>query len=249
MIKSEHAIEIYTDGSSLGNPGPGGWGAVIIQGSMNNEQLTMNNDVVELGGHEAHTTNNRMELMAAISALQFLSSYGLRTTGYKLVLNSDSAYVLNGITKWVYGWEKNGWQTSTKSEVLNRDLWQELLVLARNPIFKNLEWKKVKGHSGVDLNERCDVIATSFAGKENIDLFVGSIEEYKHLIHNHSPKSTPKKKSSKKSTYISFVDGLAMEHTTWVECEKRVKGAKGARYKKVANREEAEEIIRNWKAK
>ncbi len=152
-------IEIYTDGSSLGNPGPGGWGVVIIT----NDQLPIKNDkteskTIELGGCEKKTTNNRMELKAVIEALKYIFTpkQGLGA----VIIHVDSTYVLLGVTTWIHNWEKNGWRTANKKDVLNKDLWQELIALVRN--FKGtLSWQKVKGHAGHVHNERADEIATS----------------------------------------------------------------------------------------
>jgi ribonuclease HI len=138
---------LYTDGSSRGNPGPGGWGIVVIaQSSI----------VHERGMHEIHTTNNRMELCAAIAAVRFLLENPLYTHA---TIYADSAYVLGGVTSWIVGWEKNGWKTATKKEVLNQDLWKDLIALVRaTPC--TLTWEKVKGHAGNLYNERADTIAT-----------------------------------------------------------------------------------------
>ncbi|ODN43498.1 ribonuclease HI [Piscirickettsia litoralis] len=133
-------IDIYTDGGCRGNPGPGGWGAVIV----NNQSET------ELSGFEDHTTNNRMELTAAIKALEALPS------GTQARLTTDSNYVKQGINQWVHNWKKNGWKTSQKKDVLNKDLWQQLDQLNEN---LNIEWHWVKGHSGHPYNERCDELA------------------------------------------------------------------------------------------
>jgi ribonuclease HI len=142
---------IYTDGSSRGNPGPGGWAAIIIEGK----------GVRELGGREEHTTNNRMELKAAIEGLKAVP------TGSKVVLNADSEYVVKGITLWIKGWIAKNWRTAAKKRVLNQDLWQELLEATEG---KDIQWKVVLGHSGVAQNERADVIATSFADNVPIRL-------------------------------------------------------------------------------
>ncbi len=151
MKKGE--IIIYTDGSSLGNPGPGGWGTVILHSEKEKESY------VELGGYEKDTTNNRMELMAVIEALKYTEK--IKHTG-DIIIHADSAYVLGGVTSWVFNWEKNGWRTSKKEPVLNQDLWKELISLAR--LSKaDLKWQKVKGHSGVEHNEKADEIATSCA--------------------------------------------------------------------------------------
>lgn len=149
---------IFTDGSSRGNPGPGGWGAVISD----------EKHVQEIGGRDAQTTNNRMELSAAIEALK------LKPTEPIVVL-SDSEYVIKGITEWIHGWIKRGWKNSQKKAVLNQDLWEKLYDVTEG---KDITWKYVRGHQGTPGNERCDIIATSFADNEKIDLFKGSVSEY-----------------------------------------------------------------------
>jgi len=143
----QKTIEIYTDGSSLGNPGPGGWGIVITSSDKT---------VTELGGSEKDTTNNRMELMAVIESLKYIIK---KYPQDKVIIHADSTYVLGGVTTWIHNWEKNGWRTANKKPVLNKDLWQELITLVRE--FKGiLSWQKVKGHDGHVHNERADVIAT-----------------------------------------------------------------------------------------
>ncbi len=138
---------IYTDGACSGNPGPGGWGTVVY---------FADGSVHEMGGAEAHTTNNRMEMQAAIAALQFL-----KTVGYTepIELYTDSEYVKNGITQWIHGWKKKGWKTSTGKLVLNPELWQQLDVLNT----KQIQWLYVRGHTGNVGNERCDTIARAFS--------------------------------------------------------------------------------------
>jgi ribonuclease HI len=153
-------ITIYTDGSSKGNPGPGGWAAIILDSKS----------VKEVGGGEKHTTNNRMELTAAIRALESITE-----TEESIEINTDSKYVMMGITEWIHGWERNGWKTAAKKPVENQDLWQ---VLSHNVDGKSIEWKFVKGHAGNALNERCDVIATSFADGEQISLYDGVRQKY-----------------------------------------------------------------------
>lgn len=143
-------IEIYTDGSSLGNPGPGGWGVVVVK----NRKI-----ISDFGGHDKETTNNRMELMGAIEALKYLSKN--KTEGE---IHTDSTYVLNGITSWIHNWEKNGWKTANKKPVLNKELWEELSSLSKE-LGNKVSWKKVKGHSGHVFNDRADEIATEHAGK------------------------------------------------------------------------------------
>lgn len=133
-------VEIATDGACKGNPGPGGWGAVLRQGSRERE----------MSGHEALTTNNRMELMAAIMALRALKK------PCRVELSTDSKYVLDGITKWVFGWQRNGWRTADKKPVKNAELWQALIEAARPHA---IDWKWVKGHAGHVENERADQLA------------------------------------------------------------------------------------------
>jgi len=133
-------VEIWTDGACAGNPGPGGWGAI----------LTCNGFEKELSGGEAHTTNNRMELMGAISALEAL------TRACDVALHTDSQYVKNGVTNWIHGWKKNGWRTADKKPVKNAELWQRLDA-ARDR--HHVEWKWVKGHAGDEMNERADELA------------------------------------------------------------------------------------------
>lgn len=143
-------LEIYTDGSSLGNPGPGGWGVVFIE----NEKI-----IKELGGYDKDTTNNRMELGAAIEALKYIIKNHKKDS---VTIFADSNYVLSGITLWIHNWEKNGWRTANKKPVLNQDLWKELISLIRDYDNK-INWGKVKGHSGHVHNDRADEIATSKA--------------------------------------------------------------------------------------
>lgn len=135
----------YTDGACSGNPGPGGWGALLIareDGKVIKER--------ELKGGEADTTNNRMELLAAISALESL------TRSSTLVIVTDSAYVKNGVTSWIHGWKRNGWKTSTRKPVKNEDLWRRLdEAQARHTV----EWRWIKGHAGHVENERADELA------------------------------------------------------------------------------------------
>ena len=137
---SSDTVEVWTDGACSGNPGPGGWGAI----------LTFNGVEKELSGGEAQTTNNRMELMAAIAALEALKR------PVTVSLHTDSQYLRQGITGWIHGWKKNGWKTADRKPVKNAELWQRLeAALGRHKI----EWKWVKGHAGDAMNERADALA------------------------------------------------------------------------------------------
>jgi ribonuclease HI len=135
----------YTDGACSGNPGPGGWGVLMIareSGAVVKER--------ELSGGEPATTNNRMELMAAISALEALSR------PVEITIVTDSAYVKNGVTEWIHGWKRNGWRTAGKDPVKNVDLWQRLDAAQRT---HKVQWRWIKGHAGHEENERADALA------------------------------------------------------------------------------------------
>lgn len=225
------AVTIYCDGSSIGNPGPGGWGAVITSG-MN---------IKELGGFDAKTTNNRMELTAAIEALRKLPKTTTAT------LHTDSRYVIHGITKWVHGWSKNGWQTKEKKDVLNKDLWQ---MLEKENAKHAVAWEHVRGHSGVRQNERADMIANGYARKENVKLFAGTEKEYEEFLKGMPKARVVSSSSSRKGTaysYVSVIGGKVTIDKTWVECEKHVKG-KSAKYKKVFSKEEETKLVNEWSA-
>ncbi len=135
-------VEIFTDGACKGNPGPGGWGAILRHGERERE----------LSGAEPQTTNNRMELTAAIMGLRAL------TKPCQVALSTDSTYVRDGITKWIFGWQRNGWRTADKKPVKNADLWQALLDASRP---HKVEWHWVKGHAGHPENERADQLANA----------------------------------------------------------------------------------------
>ena len=137
-------VEIFTDGACRGNPGPGGWGVLLRMGVREKE----------LSGGERLTTNNRMELLAAIRGLEALKK------PCRVRLNTDSTYVRDGITRWIYNWQRNGWRTSDKKPVKNAELWQELLAAAAP---HRIEWHWVKGHSGHPENDRVDALACAAA--------------------------------------------------------------------------------------
>ena len=138
MAKSD--IQIWTDGACSGNPGPGGWGALLIAGDNRKE----------LHGGDPDTTNNRMELMAAIEALNALKKPS------QVTLHTDSTYVKDGLTKWIHGWKRNGWKTAAKKPVKNKDLWQALEAACGR---HEIKWVWVKGHAGDEGNEKADELA------------------------------------------------------------------------------------------
>ena len=138
--KPARRVAIWTDGACSGNPGPGGWGAILV----------FNGVEKELSGGEQLTTNNRMELMAAISALEAL------TRACAIDLHTDSKYVMDGVTGWIHNWKKRGWKTADKKPVKNVELWQRLDAARER---HEIEWKWVKGHAGDEMNERADELA------------------------------------------------------------------------------------------
>lgn len=151
-MTKENNIEIYTDGSSLGNPGPGGWGVVVTKDGK---------IIKEFGDFSDGTTNNKMELQGAIEALRYVKENNLQN----VILHTDSSYVLGGITSWIFNWEKNGWIKADKKPVLNKEIWQELSSFDCE-LKGRISWQKVKGHSGHELNDRADFIATTCAGEQ-----------------------------------------------------------------------------------
>jgi ribonuclease HI len=224
---------IFTDGAAKGNPGPGGYGAVISYGET----------VVELGEGKSVTTNNEMELRAVVAALRSLPKE-VRTAA----VYTDSKYVVEGATGWVFGWMKNGWKTKTGSEVLHKEIWQELVSLLSTV---KVDWHKVPGHVGIIGNERADTIASDLGMGKAVDLYTGPRSGYSYEIENVSydtekeaaRSAARKRQSAKAYSYISAVDGEVMVHQTWQECEARVKGKQGVRYKKALSAAEEKEIV------
>lgn len=152
---TQQKIQIYTDGAARGNPGRAGWGAIIFEGE----------NIFEMGGRFDHATNNQMELTGPIEALKHLkiSLQG----GVDVEIISDSKYVILGITEWIGNWINNGWRNAAKKPVLNKELWQELYDLTQD---LKIKWTYIEGHAGHKWNERADVIATSFADGERVEL-------------------------------------------------------------------------------
>lgn len=245
MMKKREIL-IYTDGSSRGNPGPGGWGTIVATHER----------VVELGGSEDPTTNNRMELQAAIAGLSFVRDLG---SAFSVDVRADSSYVLNGITKWVFGWQKNGWMNSKKEDVINRDLWEELVLAVSDLKMSGctIAWNYAPGHAGIPGNERADEIATMSADKMSPQLFDGARSAYavdltpvegdpKKLAAKKTKSKSKSKSGVKAYSYLSLVGGKLMKHATWAECEKRVKGVPGTKFKKSTSAADEQEIIRAW---
>lgn len=226
-------LTIFTDGAAKGNPGPGGFGVVISDGET----------VTELGGHKARTTNNEMELKSVVEALTFVTGKAKAVSIY-----TDSKYVVEGATGWIFGWMNNGWQTKAKTDVINKELWQALVTLLKNV---KVDWHKVPGHVGIIGNERADVIASTFASAGKYELYTGPKSTYGHAIENTQydeskakDRSDARKRSAQKAySYVSAVDGVVKIHTSWAECEARVKGKGGVRFKKSLDAENEREIV------
>lgn len=154
-MSSPRQIEsVYTDGACTGNPGPGGWGVVVY---------FTDGTIYEQGGNEARTTNNRMEMQAAIAALKLVAA---APQSVSVTLYTDSEYLIKGVTAWVKGWKKKGWKTAKGQDVLNKDLWETLDQLNSQTV----QWQHVRGHAGNIGNERCDTIARAFANGKTLSL-------------------------------------------------------------------------------
>jgi ribonuclease HI len=241
--KEQEGHLLFTDGSSLGNPGPGGWATILVLSGGR---------VMEMGGREAHTTNNRMELMALAKGLERIADESGCVTIY-----TDSKYVHKGATEWSAGWKKRGWVTMAKTPVGNRELWEETLALIDDrKKWGKMFWKHVPGHSGVVGNERCDEIATTYAKGDTPELFEGDLGDYAIDILNitiDEEKSAERSVArahgrTKAYSYLSLVGGVAKRHATWPLCEARVKGKPGVKYKKSVSQEDEAAILRSWGA-
>ena len=241
MTSSSRFI-VFTDGAAKGNPGPGGWGAIVV---------TPDQQITELGGGSPHTTNNRMELSGAIAALQHVANQSGPVAIY-----TDSTYLIQGITQWVWNWRKRGWKTAEGSDVLNRELWEQLSQLVGARPRGDVSWHWVRGHVGTPGNERADQISVAFALQQPANLYVGALDGYTFPILQLPdvttvPKRTAGSVSVAKSkaaaySYVSVVGGIPMRHVTWAECERRVKGQPGARFKKTTSAADESAILSGW---
>ena len=237
---SQMKTVVFCDGAAKGNPGPGGWGAIIA---------TPDGQVTELGGSAPHTTNNRMELTAAIEALTHA-----RDVAGAIDLYTDSTYVIKGIREWIHNWRRRGWTTMEGAPVSNKELWQQLDELVSERGRGGITWHYVRGHVGTPGNERVDAIADGLARGANVTLYAGALSGYDLAIFDvpddtSVPKRTSSSSKSSKSAayaYLSLVDGKLLRHTTWAECESRVKGRSGAKFKKATSAADEAEILRSW---
>ncbi len=227
---------VYADGASSGNPGPGGWGAVIA---------TPAGHVEELGGADKATTNNRMELMATIRALEWI-----RERDAQVEIYTDSTYVIRGITEWIWGWRKRGWVTAEGKDVLNVDLWKALSQVVS---VHKVDWKYVKGHSGVPGNERVDQIAVAFSKGQWVSLYSGPLLKYDIALYDFPedtklppPRARNQNPPAQPYCYLSLVQNVLERHSSWAECERRVKGRSGARFQKAMTAEDELRILKSW---
>lgn len=223
-------IIVYTDGAASGNPGPGGWGSIVYIQSQNR--------VKELGQGVSHTTNNKMELLALYETFKFLKPYKGNANFF-----IDSQYVLNGIQKWVFDWEKNGFKTKEGKEVQHKELWIDILAHLRELKLNGLKmnWNFVKGHSGSIGNERADQIAVFFSKQGDCELFDGAYSEYPYDLIKKNTKFT--------AYYLAFFKGEIKKFQKWSECEAYVKGKAGIKFKKINNELEESKIAKTWNLK
>ncbi len=228
-------FQIVSDGACSKNPGPGGWGLIVV---------TPDGQVREFGGAEEDTTNNRMELFGFYRGLQevyrFLTGNpDPGATSVRVRVVSDSKYVLEGAERSLPKWLDRGWKTVAGDPVKNQDLWEKILkgqeLLEERGV--EFEYVLVKGHAGSDSNERVDQIAVKYSRGEPIQLFQGDLRSYSVSL-DPSTKFEP--------VYLSFVKGKLERHSTWDECRKATEGMPGAKYKKVKNRLEEQETLRAW---
>ncbi len=249
-LSSTFAYFAFTDGACSGNPGPGGWAYVgyDLESAF----------IQEAGAYVTPSTNNRMELQATIEAIKWALS---RKAQKDLVIFSDSKLVLQGITLWIHAWKKRDWKKSDGTDVVNPDLWQELHQKVLNYPGK-IHWRYVAGHSGILGNERVDEIAVGFAKREPVELFKGSFADYhlpeifnEHTLRELMASGLELKRSSKeklakehKPYYLSFLEGKLLKHSTWGECEARVKGKAGAKFKKISSAAEESATLKKWEA-
>jgi ribonuclease HI len=236
---STYPITVFCDGAAKGNPGPGGWGVVVV---------TPDGDVTELGGREAHTTNNRMELTAAIEALAQVQ----RLPG-PVAVYTDSVYVIKGIREWIWAWRRRGWKTAEGGDVLNRDLWERLSQLAEARGRSGIAWHYVRGHNGVCGNERVDEIADGLARGLDVQLYRGPLLRYDRPILDvpddtgvPARRTSQTRSAARPHSYLSVVDGKPMRHATWADCEQRVRGRSNARFKKAMSPDDERTILREW---
>jgi ribonuclease HI len=207
--------------------------------------------VKELGGGDRHTTNNRMELMGVIAALEWL----LGKPALPVDIHTDSTYVIRGITQWVWGWRNRDWKTAEGKDVQNVEHWKRLIaaLAKRGPKSDQtkVSWHYVRGHTGVPGNERCDEISVQYAERGRSQLYDGPLLQYGIAIHDipedtSLPDMRPKEAKVAAHSYLSLLGGTPMRHATWGECERRVKGQSGAKFKKTTSAADEAQVLASW---
>jgi ribonuclease HI len=244
------SIVIYTDGACTGNPGPGGWGSIVA---------LPDGSVREMGGSAPQTTNNRMEMSAAIHALGALDL----EQGHDIIIYTDSTYLIQGITKWVWGWRNRGWKSAEGKDVANREMWEELVRQVSRVKPAKIDWKYVRGHTGNEGNERCDTIAVAFSHGKREQLYVGPIDAYfVDLSEQPEEAALPERKSNGSGpggtksagtdkaapghvTYLVSDNGVVTRYHRWADCEKAVKG-RNVKFKKAKSEQEERAILVSW---
>ena len=232
MSTGSNIFYLISDGACRGNPGPGGWGMILV---------TPEGHVTEFGGQETESTNNRMELMGFYRGLQEVFKRAKKYPADTVVAHaiSDSKYVLDNAEKFAHVWKRNGWKLASGGEVKNQEMWEKVVKGIEE--FKKagylIEYELVKGHAGNEGNERADQIAVGFSRNEPVDLYDGALEKYPVNV---------KTGAAFQPVYLSFVGGQLKRHQTWDQCQKETTGKAGAKFKKVKNRLEEDDALRAW---
>ncbi len=228
-------VIIYTDGACSGNPGIGGWAYVLFDG---------HETVYEAADFEEQTTNNRMEMSGVVRAFQELQR--LKTQGAvsfnAIYVHSDSSYVIQGITNWIFGWKKRGWKNMEGKDVANQTLWLELDE-AVAPFRQMTKWIHVPGHAGIPGNERCDELSVEVTKGKTSHRADFPSETYPVDIFSAVDLQKFKKVDP---YYLSYVNGTLKKHATWPECEAAVKGRTGVRFKKIKSLNDEVQVLKDW---
>lgn len=237
MKKSTYLM--FSDGACSGNPGVGAWAFVAIQLAENLSE----SEVYEATDYSEQTTNNRMELTAVINAIQWLAKRDFE----KAAIWTDSKYVQEGLSRWMYGWDRNNWVTQEGSPVSNQDLWKDALQLERTlgAIWKKIKLEKLPGHHGILGNERCDKLARECISKHFAETYKGPLSGHPFGM-DMLKTGAIKPQGLGDFWYISLISGKANRHKTWPECEAFVKNQKGAKFKKVYSIQEETLILKQW---
>lgn len=227
---------VYGDGACSGNPGPGGWAFLLVD--------IKNSRVIEKSGGETRTTNNRMELMALVQTLEELLVDFPKED--KVEFYWDSSYVVNGFNQWLFNWSKRDFTKADGSEISNLDLWKQIWALKLK--LPSLKMTQVPGHSGLPGNERVDELSVAQAKNLDCPPFIGSLSDYPIDLadltspHGDVSSNEPQKRYP---AYLSLIAGTLTRHVTWDECKAHVHG-KSAKFKKVKNPIEENQILKAW---